>query len=402
MISQLLNRQDVSSDPKLACSGRVLMLITTLGFGGAETQVVRLASDLKSRGWDVAVACLVAPCAFVGQLESIGVSVHSLDMPRGIPDPRAIWRLRSLIREFRPDVVHSHMVHANLLGRIVRLVCRFPAFICTVHNLRETSERSGATWHKELLYRITDPLADMTTIICEAAFERYVRVRAVPPGKLKMIPNGVDTEYFSPSKERRLESRRLLGVENHFVWLAVGRLVPQKDYPVLLRALTALGNGEWIVLITGSGPLGEHLQRECRRLGLNGRIRFVGTRENILNLYDAADAFVMSSRYEGLPVALLEASSMGLPSVVTGVGGNADVVIDGVSGYVVAPQEPVQIARAMRSIMDAAHERRLALSLAARQHCLADYGFESITQQWVELYRSYLPNGTGLDVIRFV
>jgi glycosyltransferase involved in cell wall biosynthesis len=145
------------------------------------------------------------------------------------------------------------------------------------------------------------------------------------------------------------------------------------------------------MLIAGSGPLAEDLQVECDRLGLNGRVRFLGVREDILDLYHAADAFVMSSEFEGLSVALLEASSMGLPSVVTRVGGNTDVVIDGVSGYVVEPRDPGRIAGAMRSMMDAQPEQRLAFSLAARQHCLANYRFETITQKWVDLYLHYLP-----------
>ncbi len=84
------------------------------------------------------------------------------------------------IREFNPDVVHAHMVHANLLGRFTRLICPMRALICTAHNLRETSEKGGPTWHKELLYRLTDFLADRTTIICHAAYERYIQTRAVP------------------------------------------------------------------------------------------------------------------------------------------------------------------------------------------------------------------------------
>jgi glycosyltransferase involved in cell wall biosynthesis len=363
------------------------MLITTLGFGGAETQVVRLATELRSRGWTIAIACLVAPTAFAGQLTEAGITVHSLDMPRGVPDPRALWRLRSLIREFHPDIVHSHMVHANLLGRVVRLICRFPALVCTVHNLRETSEKHGPTWHKEILYRMTDFLADTTTIICGAAFDRYLRVGAVPPGKLKMIPNGVDMEYFSPSKERRLAARRSMGIENHFVWLAVGRLVEQKDYLNLLRALGQLGDGEWVVLIAGSGPLAEDLQRECDQLGLNGRVRFLGVSEDILDLYHAADAFVMSSQFEGLPVSLLEASSMGLPSVVTDVGGNADVVVDGVTGYVVPSRDPASLAKAMRKLLLAPIDARQSFGRAAREHCLANYRFATIVRKWIDLYR---------------
>jgi len=107
-------------------------------------------------------------------------------MKSGVPDFRAVFRLRSLIRSFRPDVVHCHMFHANILGRITRLFCRMPALICTAHSIKETSILGGPTWHKELLYRATDSLADQTTIICNAGFDRYVRVGAVPRKKLRM------------------------------------------------------------------------------------------------------------------------------------------------------------------------------------------------------------------------
>jgi glycosyltransferase involved in cell wall biosynthesis len=283
------------------------------------------------------------------------------------------------------------MVHANILARIVRLICRFPALICTAQNLRETSERGGPTWHKELLYRITDSLADSTTIICQAAFDRYVRVGAVPRHKLKMIPNGVDTDFFSPSSEQRLAARNALGIKDQFVWLAVGRLVKQKDYPTLLRALSLLGNGEWTVLIAGKGPLATDLQKECRRLGVEDRVRFIGAREDTTSLYRAADAFVMSSEFEGLSVALLEASATGLPSVVTAVGGNAEVVIDGETGSVIPSGDPRSLAQAMRSIMDAPPERRRAFGDAARRHCLANYSLKTIVRKWEDLYLHSLP-----------
>ena len=235
--------------------GRIMMLITTLTFGGAENQVVRLGTELSRRGFVVKIVCLVDPKAHLSQLAEQHIEVDSLGMTRGVPDPRAIWRLRSIVCAFKPHIVHCHMVHANLLGRISRLFFRLPALICTAHNLRESSEKGGATWHKELLYRLTDPLADQTTIICGAAFDRYVRVRAVPARKLKLIPNGIDTSEFSPSPASKEAIRRSLGLGREFVWLAVGRLVEQKDYSCLFRALTMLGDKEWVLLVAGDGPL---------------------------------------------------------------------------------------------------------------------------------------------------
>jgi glycosyltransferase involved in cell wall biosynthesis len=212
--------------------GRVLLLITALAVGGgAESQVARLAAELKERHWVVCVVCMVSPKGYVDDLQRLGIEVHSLDMRPGIPDPRGIVKLRAIIKEFRPDVVHSHMFHANILARVTRLFCPIPRLICTAHNLRESSRRDGPTWHKELLYGATDALADQTTIICRAGFDRYLKVRAVPRHKFQVVPNGIDLGYFRRSEKRRMKVREELGIGSEFVWLAVGRLVKQKDYP---------------------------------------------------------------------------------------------------------------------------------------------------------------------------
>ncbi|MBV9081966.1 MAG: glycosyltransferase [Acidobacteriaceae bacterium] len=371
-------------------SKRILLLINTLTFGGAETQVVRLAIELKDRGWIVAIACLVAPVAYTGQLEENGIPVYSLNMRKGMADLRAIFRLRSLIRDFAPDIVHSHIYHANILGRVTRLFSRIPVLVCTAHNYRETSERGGPTWHKEVLYRATDFLADITTIISQVAFERYIRVGAAPLKKLLMIPNGVDTHLFSPSDQSREKTRTSLGVEASFVWLTVGRLVKQKDYPTLFRALRLLDRKDYVLLIAGSGPLEAELKEECTRLGLAERVRFCGAREDILDLYRIADAFVMSSEFEGLSAALLEAASVGLPAVVTKVGGNGEIVIHGRTGYLVPPGNPEALAVSMESLINAPLEYRRRLGLAARQYCSEKYSIETIAQKWIELYDFYL------------
>ena len=226
---------------------RILFLVTNLTFGGAETQVVRLASEFKDRDWEVTVVSMMQPEIWVEQLRGRAIEVRTLGMDRGVPDFRAIFRLRRIVKELSPDVVHCHMFHANILGRIARLFCSMPVLVSTVHNLRETSERGGSTGWKELLYRITDRLATRTTIICQAAFDRYVKVRAVPAQRLEMIPNGIDVEAFRPDAEARARARQALGIDSQFVWLAVGRMVQQKDYPNLFRALTLIPNADYTV-----------------------------------------------------------------------------------------------------------------------------------------------------------
>ena len=218
---------------------------------------------------------------------------------------------------------------------------------------------------------MTDFLADRTTIIAQSAFERYVRVGAVPRSKLEMIPNGVDTNRFQPSSRLREKIRADLGLGNDFVWLAVGRLVEQKDYPNLLRALRMLPPTNWQVLVVGEGTLLESL---------------TALAADVVALYAAADAFVMSSEFEGMSAALQEAIAMALPCVVTDVGANRDLVCDGTTGYVVPPGDSSHLAEAMERLMTAPVSSREQLLKNARDFAVSNYEFKTVAQKWFGLY----------------
>lgn len=374
-------------------ANRILLLVTNLTFGGAETQVVRLAQEFAALGKKVCVVSMMYPETWVEKLLQSGVEVRTLGMARGFPDPRAIFRLRRIVREFRPDVVHCHMFHANLLGRIARLICPMPALISTVHNLRETSERGGSTAWKERLYRITDGLCTRTTIICDAAFERYVAVGAVPRNRLTMIPNGVDVEQFQLNAEARVRARAALGLQDEFLWLAVGRLVEQKDYPNLFGAIEQLGAGNYRVAIAGSGPLESALRAECEQRGLNGKVRFLGAREDIRDLYSAADAFVMSSEFEGFSMALLEAACTELPIVATDAGGNREIVCDPTTGYLAPIRDPQALAHAMQQVMELPSATRRRMGQAGRAFCYDRFQIRRVVEQWFDFYSRCLGRG---------
>ena len=136
------------------------------------------------------VVSLREPEAFVQELTDAGVQVVSLGMRKGVADFRGVVRLARAVHEFRPNVVHSHMVHANLLSRVTRLFCRMPVLVCTAHNTIE-----GGRW-REWMYRLTDGLADVTTNVSRAAVERYIRIGAAPAGRIRWLPDGVDLSRF--------------------------------------------------------------------------------------------------------------------------------------------------------------------------------------------------------------
>ncbi len=209
-----------------------------------------------------------------------------------------------------------------------------------------------------------------------------------------MIPNGVDTDRFAPSDEIRQRVRRELNLGDSFIWLAVGRLVEQKDYPNLFSALTRIPEGNWRVLIAGNGPL----EARTKESGCGTRAR----RSCAVHWYSHEHGGPIQSlrrvrdvvAFEGLSMALLEAAATGLPTVVTDVGGNRDLVMDGTTGYVVPPADPRSLGGAMTRLMDLPEAERRELGLAARRHCVENYRFQNVGEEWVRLYRRYIDHNS--------
>ena len=366
-------------------TGPVVLLTTNLARGGAETQVAQLAVSLMHRGWPVSVISLLDPSAFQSDLAAAGVALHSLGMQPGRPNPLALTRLAVILRELRPRVLHSHMFHANLLARLMRLAFPAPLIVSTLHSMAESSRQSTGTRWRDWLYGATDPLADATVAVCQAVAERHAAAGAVRRGKLRVIPNGVNTGRFRPDAARRERLRGELGAGGEFVWLAVGRLMWKKDYATMLRAAARLREG--ILLIAGAGPLEPELAALARELQV--RARFLGPREDVPALMNAGDGLVLSSVVEGLPMVLLEAAASGLPCVTTDAGGACDAVVDWKTGFVTPRGDSEALASAMAQLVELPGAARQEMGRAARELALARFDLGSVTSQWEQLYREH-------------
>lgn len=369
---------------------RVLMLSTALGVGGgAEEQVMLLSLGLKRRGWKVRIVSLLPLFPLSAELEASGIPISSLGMRRGIPDPRAVLRLFREVGSFRPDVVHCHMPQANLLARTVRAFCEFPVLICTLHNLTMERMNGSSGRFLEVAHRWTDRYSDVTTVICNRAVRSYVDRRAVPANKIAVFYNGVNTSHFRNDCQARKQLRHDLDLDSQFAWLAVGRFERAKAYPNLIRAfskLVARTKRELVLLICGQGSLEQEIRSEVRECGLTDRVRFLGVRRDIPDVMNAADAFVMSSYLEGLPMVLLQAASVGMPIVATDVGGNPEVVIDGVNGFIVPPSDDEALADGMERILTLTAADRALMAQRGRQRSAEKFEIEGIIDRWEALY----------------
>jgi glycosyltransferase involved in cell wall biosynthesis len=361
---------------------RIVLVSTALRFGGAEIQVLQLARHLRARGWDVHLVSMVAPEAFTAELAEFNVRLHSLEMEAGRPDPRALFRLASLIRSIRPRILHSHMVHANILTRLTRLLTWTPVCISTIH----TADDGGRIW--QWGYRLTDPLCDLTTHVSRLALRRYIGIRAVPERKMRHVPNGIDTERFKPRPTIRARVREGMGFRDEFVWLAVGRFEPPKDYGNLLNAFQSVYREDptCVLLLVGEGPEDTFMRKWVKERGLEGTVRFLGLRRDVPDLMNAADAFVMSSRREGLPLVLLEAAASGLPIVTTDVGGTREIVEHEETGFVTPPLDSDALSEGMVRMLRLPHAQRLTLGRNGRLHVTQTYTIGKVMDQWEALY----------------
>ncbi|MGD0901894.1 MAG: glycosyltransferase [Terracidiphilus sp.] len=352
--------------------------------GGAERQAILLAKGLCRRGWRVSVVALSgAGGDAAAGLIAAGAGFLTLRMRKGLADPRGWIRFHRWLRRERPDVVHAHLPHAAWLARWSRLGAPVRVELDTLHS------SSTGTAGRRLGYRWSGWLANRVTAVSHAAAAAHLSARMATPGKILVLPNGVEVEEWRPDAPERSAVRRELGLEDEFLWLAAGRLEPVKDYPTLLAAMAKVPEPTRL-LIAGSGPLKDELLGLSARLGLERRVRFLGFEPDLRRWMRTADGFVLSSRWEGLPMGLLEAAACSLPAVATDGAGTSEVLVDGQSGWLTQAGDSAALAEAMTRMMRTPPDERRAMGERARQLASERFSLETILDRWEALYRELL------------
>ncbi|MGA9063029.1 MAG: glycosyltransferase [Terracidiphilus sp.] len=364
---------------------RIVYVLTSLGVGGAEKQALAVAERMAKRGHAVALVVLMPP--LTEEWPTAIRTVH-LGVCKGpISALGGLMRARRFLRDFRPDVVHSHCFHANVFGRLLRLNGPRFAVLSTVHNVYEGS------WWRMAAYRLTDGLSCRTIAVSQAASQRFTRLKAVPLCKCLVVPNGIEVEGFAPDGERRARVQEEMGISAaasaDFVWLAIGRISPAKDYPNLLRAFAEVRarRPDARLWVAGEAPSGQMAALEAlsKELRIDDLVRWLGLRRDTSALLDAADAFVSSSAWEGMPLAVGEAMAMQKPIVATDVGGVRELVGD--AGVVVQAKNPGALAEAMIATMKQSREELAGRGRAARERVLRHFSMDATADAWEALYR---------------
>lgn len=378
---------------------KVLMLSTGMGLGGAETQICDLAKRMTALHHEVHVAWLTGEA---GVVIPTGVTPHPFNIrktPLGLI--KAIIALKKLIKDLKPDVVHAHMVHANIVARLVRLIKPMPKLICTAHS----SNEGGRI--RMLAYRFTDSLADMTTHVSQEATEIFIKKGASKTGRIVTVHNGVDTARFRPDSYVRLVTRKTLGLQNKIVVMMVGRLEHPKNHASLIRAFAQLSefSPDLHLVLVGSGALENDLRSQVAIAEMNQKVTFLGARYDVPALFNAADIAVLSSRFEGFGLVVAEAMATEKLVVATECGGvavlikkfgiivppeNDKALLNGLKGAVamISPAMPQseKLADKNKTHSEASDQIQVMTQLA-RKHIVQNFSLDAIVDRWLQIYR---------------
>lgn len=366
-------------------TARVAMLIPGLDrIGGAERQLLLLAPGMVRMGWQVAVVALSGSGREAGDaLRSCGVEFLSLRMKKGWADPRGWWKLERFLRRWRPRIVHTHLPHATWMARWSRLITPVPVLLDSLH----TTATGG--WTRRFGYRVSRWLTDLTTAVGPAVAEAWLDASTLGAERLAILPNGIEMGRFSSDSAARAHIRQLLGMNQEFLWLAVGRMEAVKDFSTLLRGFAGAANSAHLAIV-GNGAEQPALRALAAELQIEERVHFPGFQPEIAPWFAAADAFVSTSLWEGLPMGLLEAGAAGLPAVATDVPGIRDALQDAETGLLVPPRNPEALRCAMNTLMDLPMEKRRAMGADARKFVGRHFRMESVLRQWDSLYNELL------------
>jgi glycosyltransferase involved in cell wall biosynthesis len=358
---------------------RVLQLLPDLGVGGAEQMAGHLMTGLAGSHSVTAVSLGKPMGSFIeDQIRQAGIPILFLGKRPGF-DPRMFFRLHRVLRKVQPDVVHTHLSVLRYLLPLLPL-SRIPVVVHTLHNIAERETDAVGLRIQKVAFR----KAVQAVAICDEVAGSFQRVYGMQCRAI--IPNGVAVGAAPRTPETRADWRAKQGLDpDAVVFIAVGRLEPQKNPFLLMQSFAELQAPRTHLLMVGHGDMSEAVALWVRANHLEHRIHLLGLRNDVADCLAASDIFILSSDWEGHPLAVMEAMTAGLPVVATAVGGVPELVQSGVHGVLVSPGDSIELTAAMKRLAEDP-ERRSAMGKAARRRALAAFGVDRMVRSYADFY----------------
>jgi glycosyltransferase involved in cell wall biosynthesis len=364
---------------------RVGFVVHVMQIAGAEVLVAETIRRLGER-IEPAVFCLDAIGPLGERLRREGVDVLSFERQPGM-DLRVARRMAAEIRTRRLDVLHAHQYTPFFYGALAaRWGTRGPRVLFTEHGRHYPDVVSARRrWANRLIF---DHLADEVTAVCGFSARHLAEQDGFSLGRITVIPNGVEVSRYGRSSEIATVRRSLgLRPERRYI-AAVARFHPVKDHPTLLRAFAecARSRPDVDLLLVGDGATRSDLERLAEGLGLPDRILFWGVRDDVATILGVVDVFALTSLSEAASITLLEAMASELPVVVTAVGGNPEIVRDGVDGLLVPRGDVRAAAAALGRVLDDAGLARV-MGASGAERVRSHFRLERTIERYGDLYQ---------------
>lgn len=356
---------------------KIIQIIPMFGLAGAETMCENLTLELARQGHQVQVISLYDYHSDITvRMENSGVFIHYLGKKAGL-DVSIIKKIVNIFRDFRPDVVHSHL-YALKYSTAAAILTGVKVKIHTMHNIatKEASKQNQII--NRIIFRCTNTIpVSLSSEIQKTVMQRYkLSVRRTP-----IVFNGIDLNKCMPKQSYECKS----GI--HFIH--IGRFSAQKNHKLLIDSFYEARKTlkESTLSLLGTGELMDAVKDQVESLGLSNCIFFVGLQSDVYPYLNKADAFVLSSNYEGMPMSLIEAMGTGLPIVSTDVGGIPSMIKDNETGLL-AKTVKHDLANAMIKLRDESLRQRLGRK--AREHAEKNFSVISMTSEYLSLYKNQL------------
>ncbi len=369
---------------------RIMHIITGLNDGGAEAALYRICThDKESKH---TVVSMMDQGKYGPLLKELGIKVFCLGMPRGKLTIKGVFKLRNIIKDNKPEVVQTWMYHANLIGGTVAKFCGIKSICWGIHNGALTVETSSiSTIAVSRLSAILSRFIPSSIICCSRKSVRIHQKIGYDRKKLIYIPNGYDITQFRPDKDKRIKTRKKLGVGDEETLLGmVARYDLLKDHSNLIKALGILKRtrNEFICALIGTGMDTKNLvlKEQIAQENLEGRILLLGRQNNIPDIMNALDIHVLSSQSEAFPNVLAEAMACGTPCVTTDVG-DAPIIV-GRTGWIVPPQNPKFLAKVIKIAINNSSDPELwaRRKITARERIELNFGIKQVIKEYKAIW----------------
>ena len=363
----------------------ILFLITTFQKDGPGNVLLNIVKNLPKESYNIIVACLYRPGKVQQLIEKEGIKTLNMNQKgvlKGWLDIRALIKIRRILTEHHIDIIHTHLIRADIYGKIAAIIYKIPIIISTIHSLdsyRLKKRYLLIKYFDSYLSKFNNKIITVSNCVMDFTLKN----QRVSKNKFLTIYNSVDLDLFKPHKK----------ITTEYLTIGfLGNLRKLKDLPTLINAVVIINkaNSNLKFIIAGEGPEKKFILTIIKKLNLEKTISLIGYVNDVnKDFFPRIDIFVLSSIVEGHPVALLEAMASGLPCVATDAGGISETIINGKSGFVVEKSNPLELAK---RIMEIANNRQLQQEMGRKGREIVEEKFNSILfgQKHHWLYKSLI------------